>query len=121
MKKQTVMENSIKQFSSEIRNLQTELKTEQQKNFALENRFMTFKCRLKEILINDTKQNYHKDDGLCENQSTGVEFDSSHGKGGALLYLEKVHAYLQNIQMAGMFTFSDDESLAVSDEESWVL
>ena len=37
------------------------------------------------------------------------------------MYLEKAHAYLQNIQMVGMFTFSDDESLAVSDEESWVL
>lgn len=54
------MENSIKQFSSEIRNLQTELKAEQQTNFVLENRFMTFECRLKEILINDTNQNYKK-------------------------------------------------------------
>ena len=52
----------------------------------------------------------------------GVEldllYDCSSGKDGALSYLEKAHAYLQNLQMPGMFTFSDEENFAVSDEES---
>ena len=64
---------------------------------------------------------YIQADELCENQSTDLAFDSSSWKGGALLYLEKAHAYLQNIKMVGMFTCSDDESLAVPDEESWAL
>ena len=225
----TVMENSIKQFSVEIRKLQTELKTEQQKNIILENKFMTLECHLKEILINDINQNCYKEvsvngtpvtntsskksvfvaetnklrlsdskpkkpsqldmqskllthdfeltdvarkgyndvnlneeekskyvregidqldnneqecrnslpqkaedfsgkesstsvvysqaDDLNENQCADLAFDFSSGKDGDLSYLEKAHAYLQNLQMAGTFTFSNEESLVVSEKE----
>ena len=48
-KKQTMMENSIKQFSNEMKKLQTELRAEQQKNIILENKLITFECQLKEF------------------------------------------------------------------------
>ena len=47
--KQAVMENSIKQFSNEIQKLQSELMAEQQKNFILENKLITFECNLNEF------------------------------------------------------------------------
>ena len=51
-------------------------------------------------------------DALTENQYGDLPFDSSSGKEGALLYLEKAHAYLQNLQMVEMFPLSDEESLS---------
>ena len=226
----TVMENSIKQFSIEIRKLKTELKTEQQKNIILENKFMSLECHLKETLINDINQNCYKEvsvngtpvtntsskksvfvaetnklkpsdsktkklsqmdmqskllthdlewtdivckgykdvnfneeekskdvgegidqldnneqecrnslqqnaehfygkefntsavysqtDDLNENQCADLAFDFSSGKDGDLSYLEKAQTYLQNLQMAEIFTFSDEESLVVSEKES---
>ena len=54
-------------------------------------------------------------DELTENQYEDLAFDSSSGKEGALLYLEKAHAYLQNLQMMGTFPVSDEESLSESD------
>ena len=45
-------------------------------------------------------------------------FDSNSGKDGDLSYLEKAHAYLQNLQMAGTFSFSDEEGLEISNDES---
>ena len=61
-KKQTMTENSIKQFSNEIKKLQTELKAEQQKNIILENKLITFECQLKEIFLRiDIKQNPNKE------------------------------------------------------------
>ena len=57
-KKQATMENSIKQYSSEIKNLQSEVIAEQQKNIILENKLITFENHLKEILLrNDIKHN----------------------------------------------------------------
>ena len=56
-------------------------------------------------------------DELSENKCVDLAFDSTSGKDGALLYLQKAQSYLQNLQMPGMFTLSDEESLAVSDEE----
>ena len=225
-------ENSIKQFSSEIKNLQSEFKAEQQKNHFLENKLMTFESHLREILLrNDIKHNpikeisidgipapntskqsafvpeicklaisdpqtkeqgemdmeskllihdfermeivskvhddpnfseevknkyarkevkekdiseeeckvsfpenteacYEKEsrhfsvhsqiDELTDNQCTDFAFESSSGKERALLYLEKAHAYLQNLQMAGMFPLSDEESSTVPDDGSLV-
>ena len=227
--KPTVMENSVKQFSMEIRKLQTDLKAEQQKNIILENKLMAVECHLKEILLNYTKQNSNKEisidgthetnssskesvfvtetnklkisesktkkfsqmnmqskllthdfewtdivckghndvnfneevkgryvcdgidqidnneqecrnslphktedfyakesststvcnqtDDLNENQCADLALDFSSGKNGALSYMEKAHNYLQNLLMAGTFTFSDEESLVVSDKE----
>ena len=61
-KKQTMTENSIKQFSNEIKKLQTELKAEEQKNIILENKLITFECQLKEIFLRiDIKQNPNKE------------------------------------------------------------
>ena len=233
-KKQNMIENSIKQFSNEIKKLQTELKAEQQKNMILENKLITFECQLKEVFLRiDIKQNFNKETRIKEapsintspqrcdfvtetcrvtipdppskknvpsqfgaeskflitddskwmdvapkdpdavsvaeetkrkyvcvgkNQSANKEqesmdsllpkeeafyelessastvhsqtnelnekecldlaYDSTSGEDGALSYLEKAHAYLQNLQMPGMFTFSDEQSLAVSNEES---
>ena len=57
---------------------------------------------------------------MNENQCAGLAFNSSSGKNGDLSYLEKAHAYLQNLQMEGMLTFSDVESLAVSNDGSSV-
>ena len=59
-------------------------------------------------------------DELTENQYGDLAFDSSSGKEGALLYLEKAHAYLQNLQMGGMFPLSDEESLSESNKGSSV-
>ena len=56
-------------------------------------------------------------DELSENKCVDLAFDSTSGKDGALLYLQKAQDYLQNLHMPGMFTLSDEESLAVSDEE----
>ena len=60
-------------------------------------------------------------DESTENEHADLAFDSTCGKEGALSYLEKAHAYLQNLQMPEMFTFSDEESLAISDKESSVI
>ena len=61
-KKQTMMENSIKQFSNEIKKMQTELRAEQQKNIILENKLITFECQLKEIFLrNDITQTHNKE------------------------------------------------------------
>ena len=57
-------------------------------------------------------------DELNENECVDLAFDSTAGKDGALSYLEKAQVYLQNLQGPEMFTFSDEESLAESDEES---
>ena len=61
---------------------------------------------------------YNQTDDLNENQCTDLAFISSSGKDGHLSYFEKAYAYLQNLQMAEVFTFSDEESLVVSNEES---
>ena len=63
---------------------------------------------------------YSQTNDLNENQCAGLAFNSSSGKNGDLSYLEKAHAYLQNLQMEGMLTFSDEESLAVSNDGSSV-
>ena len=63
---------------------------------------------------------YSQTNDLNENQCAGLAFNSSSGKNGDLSYLEKAHAYLQNLQMEGMLTFSDVESLAVSNDGSSV-
>ena len=233
-KKQTMMENSIKQFSNEIKKIQTELRAEQQKNIILENKLITFECQLKEIFLrNDITQNHNKEtcikgepavntfpqkcdfvtetciltiselktkknvsgqlgaqsellirdnskwmdvaskdpddisvaeetkhkyvraginqsankeqesidslllkeeslyeqessvspvhsqnNRLNENECLDLAYDSTYGEVEPLSYLEKAYTYLQNLQMPGMFTFSDEESMAVSDEES---
>ena len=59
-------------------------------------------------------------DEFIENQCAYLTFDSSSGKEGALSYLEKAHAYLQNLQMSGMFPLLDEESAAMSDDGSSV-
>ena len=59
---------------------------------------------------------YSQTDDICKNHCTDFAFDSSTGKEGALSYLEKAHAYLQNLQMAEMFPLSDEESSAVPDD-----
>ena len=59
-------------------------------------------------------------DELTENQCTDFAFESSSGKEGALSYLEKAHAYLQNLQMAGMSPLSDEESSTLPDDGSSV-
>ena len=230
--RQSLTENSIQQFSSEIKNLQSEFKAEQQKNRFLENKLMIFESHLKEILLrNDIKYNPNKEisidlvpapntsiqsdflpeickfaildpqtkeqgemdmqskmlihdfermdiapkvhdnanfneevkskfaceevkvkdiseeecmvsfpenteafyeeelshlsvhsqiDELTENQCTDVAFESSSGKEGALSYLEKAHAYLQNLQMSGIFPLSDEESSTVLEDRSSV-
>ena len=61
---------------------------------------------------------YNQRDDLNENQCTDLAFISSYGKDGHLSYFEKAYAYLQNLQMAEVFTFSDEESLVVSNEGS---
>ena len=48
---------------------------------------------------------------LNEKESLDLAYDCNSGEDGPLLYLEKVYAYLQSLQMPGMFTFSDEESL----------
>ena len=63
---------------------------------------------------------YSQIDELTENQCTDFAFESSSGKEGALSYLEKAHAYLQNIEMAGMSPLSDEESSTVPDDGSSV-
>ena len=73
----TMMENSIKQFSMEIQNLQTELKAEQQKNIILENKLISFECHLKEIFINDIKQNSNKEISVTETPVTNVSTKKS--------------------------------------------
>ena len=231
--KQMMIDNSIKQCSSEIQKLQLELKAEQEKNIILENKLIALGCHLEEILqINDVKQNPNKEtctrktsvtkscsqrsefltetckltmsdpqtkkhgqmdmqskllshgfewmdivskgdddvifnkeakskvlceelnrpdtnkeecrnslpqkaeafnekessaspknsqtDDINENHCTDFAFDSSSGKEGALSYLEKAHAYLQNLQMTEMFPLSDEESSAVPDDGSTV-
>ena len=60
---------------------------------------------------------YSQTDVLNENQCAELAFDS---KEGALSYLEKAHAYLQNLQMAGMFPLSDEESSTLPDDGSSV-
>ena len=50
-KKQAKIENSIKQFSSEIVYLRAELVSEQQKNVILENRVLTLESKFAEILL----------------------------------------------------------------------
>ena len=212
--RQSMTENSMKQFSSEIKKLQSEFKAEQQKNQILENKLMTFEILLKEMLRrNDIKYNPNKEipfgraslpnpspkqpafvpekkegqihdfesmyivskdhddinfneevkskcvceevrqkdgseegyrvtftgnaeafyekessrssihsqiDELTENQCTDFTVDSISGKEGGLSYLEKAHAYLQNLQMAEMFPLSDEESSALPDDGSSV-
>ena len=61
---------------------------------------------------------YCQTDELNENECVDLVYDCTSGKDGALSYLEKAHAYLQKLQMPGIFTFSDEENFAVSDEES---
>ena len=63
---------------------------------------------------------YNQTDDKNEKHYADFAFDSSSGKDGALSYLEKAHAYLQNLQMAGMFPLSDEESSVVPDDESSV-
>ena len=63
---------------------------------------------------------YSQIDELTENQCTDFAFESSSGKEGALSYLEKAHAYLQNLEMAGMSPLSDEESSTVPDDGSSV-
>ena len=223
--RQSMTENSMKQFSSEIKKLQSEFKAEQQKNQILENKLMTFEILLKEMLMrNDIKHNPNKEisfggaslpnpspkqpafvpetcklaisdpqtkeegqmhdfggiyivskdhddinfneevkskcvceevrqkdgseegyrvtfpgnaeafyekessrssihsqiDELTENQCTDFTVDSISGKEGGLSYLEKAHAYLQNLQMVEMFPLSDEESSALPDDGSSV-
>ena len=232
-KTQIMTEKFFNQFSSEIKNLQIELKAEQEKNIILENKLTTIECRLKEVLMrNDFNQNpspvistgrthvtnisfndsafvadtcklvisdsqtkehdqmdmqsnfatrdselrnivpkshnqvnfneaakmkyvceginqkdnagecrdnlsketkvfyeklsscssvFSQTDESTENEYKDLAFDSTCGKEGALSYLDKAHAYLQNLQMPGMFTFSDEESLAIADKESSVM
>ena len=55
--------------------------------------------------------------GLNENECLDLAYDSTYGEVVPLSYLEKAYTYLQNLQMPGMFTFLDEESLAMSDEE----
>ena len=50
-KKQAKIEDSIKQFSSEILHLRSELISEQQKNVVLENRILTLESKFAEILL----------------------------------------------------------------------
>ena len=226
-------EKFFNQFSSEIENLQIELKAEQEKNIILENKLTTIECRLKEVLMrNDFNQNpspvistgrthvtnisfddsafvadtcklvisdsqtkehdqmdmqsnfatrdselrnivpkshnqvnfneaakmkyvceginqkdnagecrdnlsketkvfyeklsscssvFSQTDESTENEYKDLAFNSTCGKEGALSYLDKAHAYLQNLQMPGMFTFSDEESSAIADKESSVM
>ena len=59
-------------------------------------------------------------DELTENQYTNFAFESSFGKEGTLSYLEKAHAYLQNLETAGMFPLSDEKSSTVPDDGSSV-
>ena len=47
-------------------------------------------------------------------------FDYSSGREGALFYLEKAHAYSQNLQMPGIFSLPGEESTSKSDEGSLV-
>ena len=59
-------------------------------------------------------------DMLNENQCADLALHSSSGKEETLSYLEKAHAYLRNLQIAGMFPLSDEESSAVPDDGSSV-
>ena len=231
--RQSMTENSVKQFSSEIKTLQSEFRAEQQKNRILENKLMAFEIHFKEMLLrNDINHNPNKEisfgrtsvpntspkqpafvpetckltisdpqtkeegqmdvqskllihdfesmyvvskdhddvnyneemkskyaceevrqkdsseeecrvsfpqnaeafyenessrssihsqiDELTENQRADFAVDSMSGKEGALSYLEKAHAYLQNLQTAEMFPLSDEESSAVPDDGSSV-
>ena len=59
-------------------------------------------------------------DELTKNQCTDFAFESSSGKEGALSYLEKAHAYLQNLQLSGIFPLSDEESSTVPEDGSSV-
>ena len=63
---------------------------------------------------------YNQTDEFIENQCAYLTFDSSSGKEGALSYLEKALAYLQNLQMPGMFPLFGEESAAMSDDRSSV-
>ena len=63
---------------------------------------------------------YNQTDEFIENQCAYLTFDSSSGKEGALSYLEKALAYLQNLQMPGMFPLLGEESAAMSDDRSSV-
>ena len=47
-------------------------------------------------------------------------FGYSSGREGALFYLEKAHAYSQNLQMPGIFSLPGEESTSKSDEGSLV-
>ena len=49
-----------------------------------------------------------------------LTFDSSSGKEGVLSYLEKALAYLQKLQMPGMFPLLSEESAAMSNDRSSV-